>query len=371
MPTVSMVTGKLVTEVRQTWSDWASVTLRLAQGQPYVEVEWTVGPIPSEGNTSKVLPKFRQLGREVVLRYNSDLASASTFVADANGRETVTRVRDARGSSYPPLNISEPVAGNYYPINSFVGIEDAQTNRGLAVLTDRTQGGSSIQDGSLELMVHRRTVADDSRGVGEALSESMCGCRAGLPTCLCGGLVVRGKHFVVLDGAAAVRETRRTLSERLNNKPVLAFGRGTVAIGAAAQPRSLIAAALPPNVKLLTLKNMPVEDGHNGGMLLRLAHLYEAGESDNLSLPATVSLARVFAAATFKLVAAEEWTLTANQPLATLQAARAKLSPWKVLDKHATTAIAHVPFNSTDPSFNMTLAPMAVRTFIVRFAQRQ
>ena len=124
-------------------------------------------------------------------------------------------------------------------------------------------------------------------------------------------------------------------------------------------------------MKLLTLKNMPAEDGHNGGMLLRLSHLYEAGESDTLSRPATVSLASVFAAATLKLVAAEEWTLTANQPLATLQATRAKLAPWKVSQKHAATAMPHVPFDSTDPSFNVTLAPMAVRTFVVHFAQRQ
>ena len=37
----------------------------------------------------------------------------------------------------------------------------------LAVLTDVTQGGSSLQDGALEFMVHRRLQADDNRGVQE------------------------------------------------------------------------------------------------------------------------------------------------------------------------------------------------------------
>ena len=59
-------------------------------------------------------------------------------------------------------------------------------------------------------------------------------------------------------------------------------------------PVSFLAQALPPNAKLLSLKNMPAEDGHSGGMPLRLAHLYEEAESPALSLPANVSLTAVF-----------------------------------------------------------------------------
>ncbi len=38
-------------------------------------------------------------------------------------------------------------------------------------MNDRAQGGSSINEGELELMIHRRTRLDDSRGVGEPLNE--------------------------------------------------------------------------------------------------------------------------------------------------------------------------------------------------------
>eukprot|EP01052_Picozoa_sp_SAG31_P076210 SAG31_NODE_35474_length_322_cov_1.578475_1_plen_58_part_01 len=31
--------------------------------------------------------------------------------------EMVKRQRDARGPSYPPYVVGEPVAGNYYPVN--------------------------------------------------------------------------------------------------------------------------------------------------------------------------------------------------------------------------------------------------------------
>ncbi|CAN0477443.1 unnamed protein product, partial [Hapterophycus canaliculatus] len=45
----------------------------------------------------------------------------------------------------------------------------------LSVLTDRAQGCSSLSDGELELMAHRRLLTEDQRGVGEALNETTGG----------------------------------------------------------------------------------------------------------------------------------------------------------------------------------------------------
>lgn len=49
------------------------------------------------------------------------------------------------------VNLQEPIAGNYYPITSKILLRDNENE--LAVLTDRAQGGSSLTDGEIELMV--------------------------------------------------------------------------------------------------------------------------------------------------------------------------------------------------------------------------
>jgi len=48
------------------------------------------------------------------------------------------------------------VAGEYYPVNFAIKTRDVGSGITLTVVTDRSQGGSSLQDGALELMVHRR-----------------------------------------------------------------------------------------------------------------------------------------------------------------------------------------------------------------------
>ncbi len=58
---------------------------------------------------------------------------------------------------------------NYYPVNAITYINDA--TRQFTVITDRSQGGASLNAGQLEIMVHRRILHDDGRGVGEPLNE--------------------------------------------------------------------------------------------------------------------------------------------------------------------------------------------------------
>lgn len=91
------------------------------------------------------------MGREVITKYTTQLKTNSTFFTDSNGREMLKRIRNFR----PTWNvqIEEPEPANYYPVTSKITIKDEEKNVQFSVLTDRAQGGSSLNDGEIELMV--------------------------------------------------------------------------------------------------------------------------------------------------------------------------------------------------------------------------
>lgn len=54
------------------------------------------------------------------------------------------------------FQVTEPVAGNYYPITSAAALSDGCLGVGVAV--DRAQGAASLVDGQMEVMLHRYVV---------------------------------------------------------------------------------------------------------------------------------------------------------------------------------------------------------------------
>ncbi|KAM9242884.1 lysosomal alpha-mannosidase [Dugong dugon] len=327
-----LVKTSLVQEVHQNFSAWCSQVVRLYPGQRHLELEWTVGPIPVGDGW----------GKEVISRFDTTLETDGRFYTDSNGREILERRRDYR----PTWNFSqtEPVAGNYYPVNSRIYITDG--NMQLTVLTDRSQGGSSLSDGSLELMVHRRLLRDDARGVGEPLQE------AG-PNGQGPGLWVRGRHLVLLDTARAAAVGHRLLAEKeiLAPQIVLALGGGApYRLGATPHTQfSALRRELPPAVHLLTLAYWGP-----GTLLLRLEHQFAVGEDTvrNLSSPVTLDLRDLFS--TFTITHLQETTLAANQ--ARDRASRLQWTP------NTGPPIQTVP-SLLDPAA-ITLQPMEIRTFL-------
>ena len=78
-------------------------------------------------------------------------------------------------------------------------------------MNDRTQGGSSIHSGELEIMIHRRLLADDWRGVGEPLNETECNGTIGLRQ--------RMIHYLVFSDVSETRS--RKLQYQLDNAPLV------------------------------------------------------------------------------------------------------------------------------------------------------
>jgi lysosomal alpha-mannosidase len=62
------------------------------------------------------------------------------------------------------------VTANYFPVQTAVSLIDDTNNLQMIVMNDRSQGGSVLKDGRVELMQNRRCNLDDWRGVGEALN---------------------------------------------------------------------------------------------------------------------------------------------------------------------------------------------------------
>ena len=51
----------------------------------------------------------------------------------------------------PRYNVTEPVASNYYPVNTVIALTDeAKGTAAFGVAVDRAQGGSSLVDGQVE-----------------------------------------------------------------------------------------------------------------------------------------------------------------------------------------------------------------------------
>ena len=114
----------------------------------------------------------KSIFKEVISRICTDIASNGTCTTDSNGRQLMKRKINHR-PTYEIDNHTEPISQNYYPITSIIQIEDE--NNEMVVITDRAQGGSSLQDGCIELMLHRRLLYIDSFGLSEALNEEAYG----------------------------------------------------------------------------------------------------------------------------------------------------------------------------------------------------
>ncbi|NWV19371.1 MA2B1 mannosidase, partial [Origma solitaria] len=205
----------LVQELHQNFSAWCSQVLRLRPGQPFLELEWTVGPIPVADG----------VGKEIISRFETPLATAGRFYTDSNGRQVLQRRygagrgtpgagRGTAGHTWTHLGLGGAHLGTPGPHSTHLRpvpspLQDQKLQ--LTVLTDRSQGGSSILDGSLELM-------DDNRGMGEPLDE---------PGDDGEGLVVRGRHLVLLDTAEASAEQHRPLAQEMVTSPSVVLAPGT------------------------------------------------------------------------------------------------------------------------------------------------
>ncbi|XP_062099289.1 alpha-mannosidase-like isoform X7 [Humulus lupulus] len=122
---LKVIRGALVDEIHQEFNSWI----------------YQIGPIPTDDG----------VGKEVITRLATNMETNKVFYTDSNGRDFLKRVRDSREDW--SLLVTQPIAGNYYPLNLGIFMLDKKSE--LSVLVDCATGGANIADGQLELMLHK------------------------------------------------------------------------------------------------------------------------------------------------------------------------------------------------------------------------
>lgn len=214
--------------------------------------------------------------------------------------------------------------------------------------------------GSLEVMVHRRLLADDARGVEEPLNETTSITPYPNPQRIGEGIVTRGRHVLLLSRAGAgMRDLRMRMDQEF--MPATSFfgvrgGEEAAAKVAAVKP--VLGAELPENVHLLTLQQW-----QHDSVLVRLAHQFSVDEDAQLSSPAAVDVAALLAP--LQPVSMTEMSVTANQERAAMLAKKIRWSSSN--NAKLDGQVAALQSRATTGSMVVELQPMEVRTFIVRY----
>ncbi|XP_078066417.1 epididymis-specific alpha-mannosidase [Mustelus asterias] len=361
---MEIVTGKLVTEIRQYFYSNTSAGAKDYQYAIFtriyrvpngydgsmlcnrIEQEYTVGPL--------------DLNREAILRMTTDLKTDRTIYTDNNGYQMMKRLYK--------LHTNNTLARNYYPLVRTAYVEESGTR--LVILAERAHGISSQADGQLEMMLHRRLWNNKEWNLGYNLTLNDTS-------------VVRPLFWLML-GSASTTSSLYQSGMALEFRPVVMYGpvsgkEADVPSHNSQSNSSESSVFLPPNLHLLTLclpgwrynsnhtehvqnivrgesKQSDLPDFHR--VLLRIMHMYEVGEDPVLSQPVTINLKDLLKVLG-SVVSIEERSLTGIWNINTL-----KRWKWKTEQQHDRDTKRWLT-----EDFTVTIQPKEIRTFFVHFKQ--
>jgi len=283
----------------------------------------------------------------------------------------IQRIKDYRATwNY---TVVEPISGNYVPIATSAFVRDDKKQ--FTVLNDRGQGGCSLNDGMLEVMIHRRTLGDDDEGVDEPLNETQSITPYPNPQRIGVGLGITGTHKVQFAAPTEAASYWRPSQDRIFAEPYISFT--TVPIGTTSlmdwiknhvPKRSFGNVDLPPNIQLMTL-----QPWRNNTVLLRLSHQFAVGEDSSLSKVTSIDLTTLFANRAIQ--SAIELSLTANQNKSQMEPKpiyQIRKEDQQLLKEASSRAqrgemTKSVSENGKLKAINVSLGPMEIKTFQITF----
>lgn len=161
-----------------------------------------------------------------------------------------------------------------------------------------------MKDGSVEIMLHRRLLHSDKYGGPEPLNETAYG----------QGLVVRGRHVLILEPPATSALIHRVNAQRIYMHPLSTYAVSSLSYAEYSnnyrQIWSAISEIMPINVHLLTFDQLGLKQ-----YLVRVEHFFALNEDAIYSQSVKFDLQSLFnSLGTIKDLL--ELTLSANYPLA-------------------------------------------------------
>ncbi|KAG0553507.1 hypothetical protein M758_12G017800 [Ceratodon purpureus] len=99
--------------------------------------------------------------RELITRFKTELNNNRLFYTDLNGFQTMRR------ETYSKI----PLQGNYYPMPSLAFLQ-CPGGRRFSVHSRQALGVASLNKGELEIMLDRRLIHDDGRGLGQGIMDN-------------------------------------------------------------------------------------------------------------------------------------------------------------------------------------------------------
>ncbi|XP_072570980.1 alpha-mannosidase 2 isoform X2 [Paramormyrops kingsleyae] len=149
-PVIRVTRGAIFSEVTTVF-EHVTHSLRL------YNIQGVEGQSVEISNTVDIRGEFN---REIAMRITSDLNSSDRFFTDLNGYQIQPRRMMAK----------LPLQANFYPMTTTSYIQDEHLR--LTLLTAQSLGVASLKNGQLEVIMDRRLMQDDNRGLGQGVQDN-------------------------------------------------------------------------------------------------------------------------------------------------------------------------------------------------------
>eukprot|EP01084_Bolivina_argentea_P028334 52679_1 len=340
------VSGPLLDEVQQTFKDGYAQSYRVFNIKDpdlqFVDNRVMIGPIDQ--------------GAEFITKYTTELSTNNEYFTNQASLEYVKRV-------YYPF-WDERIAGNYYPSSGASYIEDTEDDVRFSTIVNQGHGVASLKDGELEMMLQRRCLQDDSKGVGEVLNTTFH---------------TEPQVMIIMDDKETTANLNRRYYQMQQYKQSLFFGVTDSIDSYVSQYNTSWSAihpsipdGLPSNVFLTQLRYAysGQKMGKNGGMVLQLQHMFETNESTTMSVDEKLSLSEILKWNVLQYKNSTEMNLLATIPLANMHRL-----PWNVEmeDKSEVVMIRDETRENkrramqkrADRDASVEIKPREIRTYVV------